>query len=1163
MSPRVPFRPVFVALSILFFSLTLHAQTVYYLNGDPLDQANKVTATPGTPTFSTTAPTGAVPVLQLTTPFANADVVANPLAAFWSGSYTGNVTGVLDLKWYWSTPNPAALAIGTDLEVTIFADPDYTAEDLAQPGKIIGRAIVPLSGISATPTLIENLIPVHGIVQNTLLIQVVPEFVDTGEGIFVQYGSPTTPSSFTIHEAPPRIEFTPATQASGYAPRYKNYNPTPDQLAAGIGNDAGEPSIGSNWFTGKVWYVALLQSLRVTFDDACATTPSAIFENKSSPITSTESFDPILYTEHLTGRTIVSQLMLGTTTSASAYTDDDGETWLPSQGAGIASGIDHQTLGGGPFHSPRPAAAQWPTATYYCAQDLVLAGCAVSLDGGRTYGPAVPTYTSQCGGLHGHIKVGPDGTAYLPNKGCGGQQAVVVSEDNGMSWDIRKVPNSLGANSDPSVAIAKDDRVYFSFIDNDNFPIVAVSDDHGHNWYNIKDVGKLANIHNAVFAAAVAGDKNRAAVAYLGTTTPGDLQAREFPGVWHLYISSTFDGGNTWHTVNATPNDPVQRGPIWLKGGGEISRNLLDFMDATIDREGRVLVGYADGCTGDCVQTTDTARGNTYEDITAIVRQTGGRRMFAEFDPPDLSAPGAPTLTVTRNGSLSNLTWSQANNGGYPTTNYSVFRQEPNSDVKLLATVSNASGWTDATAEENKTYVYRVSASNGGGSSCGTNAVTAAPRGNSCTNGVKVLSDPNGDQTGAPANAALDIQSVSIAEPYYAGGAQKVTFVMKVNSLASLPPNAQWRVIWNFPTTVGGSYYADMRTSESGAVSFEYGEILVTGAVVTSVGQPSTLGAADAESNYSADGTIRIVLSTDKIGNAVPGDLIGGLLARTYLVTGSQATTFRAAIDAGEADQTYKLVGNGYCAPPVITCLEDDDASMDYSLGWQGVDNSNASAGHFHMGGVVDPQYVGQDLMQMSINVPAGQYGAITYHYATSRKGGTAEIFIDGVSQGTIDYLGFTGDTATDAQFGPSKRFGGLQPGNHLFEIRPTGNGAVYVDRICLESSTSNGSQQAEYQTSTSTRSNSLLPGVELVLPVTLNTKAKALSVVLEATGGTGKIVLVNPLGVQVATATTNAKGFASIAKQINGPGVYLVKTINLSAVPIKVWTSATQRIAR
>jgi hypothetical protein len=729
-----------------------------------------------------------------------------------------------------------------------------------------------------------------------------------------------------------------------------------------------------------------------------------------------------------------------------------------------------------------------------------------------------------------------------------------------MSWDIRKVPNSLGGNSDPSVAIARDNRVYFAFIDNDNFPVVAISDDHGHNWYNIKDVGKLANINNAVFAAAVAGDNNRAAVAYLGTTTPGDLQAREFPGVWHLYISSTFDGGNTWHTVNATPNDPVQRGPIWLKGGGEVSRNLLDFMDATIDHDGRVLVGFADGCLGDCVQAPDTARGNTYEDITSIVRQTGGRRMFQEFDPPDLSAPGAPTVTVSRNGSLARLSWSQANNGGYGATTYSVYRKaQLDTDEKLIGNAGTATSFTDATADENTTYVYRVSASNGAGSSCGTNAVTSAPRGNSCTTGVKVLSDPNGDQTGAPANAALDIQSVSIAEPYYSNGAQKVTFIIKVNSLATLPPNAQWRVIWNFPTTVGGEYYADMRTSESGAVSFEYGEILVTGLVITSVGQPSKLGDADPESNYSADGTIRIVLSTDKIGNAVPGDLIGGLIARTYVVTGSQATTFRAATDAADDSQTYRLVGNGYCAPPVMTCYEDDDTSMDYSAGWQTGTSSNASAGHFRMAGFG----VGQDVMEMQIHVPEGQFGAITYHYATSRKGGTAEIFIDGVSQGMIDYLGFVGDTAMDAQFGPSKRFAGLQPGDHVFDVLTTGNGVVYIDRICLESSTSNGHPMEGPSQSTSTSSNSLLPGVELTLPVTLNTKAKALSLAMEATGGTGKIVLVNPLGAQIATATTNAKGLAAITKQVTGPGVYLVKTINLSAVPIKVWTSATVTVTR
>src|SRR5205823_5954121 len=156
------------------------------------------------------------------------------------------------------------------------------------------------------------------------------------------------------------------------------------------------------------------------------------------------------------GRTIVSQLVVASTESLSAITDNDGDTWIPSHGAGIASGIDHQTVGGGPFHAPLLAGAFYPNAVYYCAQDDAAANCALSLDGGLTYGPAVPIYISQqCGGLHGHVKVGPDGTAYVPNKGCGTQQAVVVSEDNGATWNVRPVPNSLAGNSDPSVSVSK------------------------------------------------------------------------------------------------------------------------------------------------------------------------------------------------------------------------------------------------------------------------------------------------------------------------------------------------------------------------------------------------------------------------------------------------------------------------------------------------------------------------------------------------------------------------------------------------------------------------------------------------------------------------------------------------------------------------------------
>ena len=45
----------------------------------------------------------------------------------------------------------------------------------------------------------------------------------------------------------------------------------------------------------------------------------------------------------------------------------------------------------------------------------------------------------------------------------------------------------------------------------------------------------------------VAGDADRAAFAFLGTTTGGNYQdAGQLPGVWHLYVAHTYDGGVTW-----------------------------------------------------------------------------------------------------------------------------------------------------------------------------------------------------------------------------------------------------------------------------------------------------------------------------------------------------------------------------------------------------------------------------------------------------------------------------------------------------------------------------------------------------------------------------------------------------------------------------------------
>src|SRR5439155_3093997 len=80
--------------------------------------------------------------------------------------------------------------------------------------------------------------------------------------------------------------------------------------------------------------------------------------------------------------------------SLTCYTDDDGTTWSPSQGGGVPSGVDHQTLGGGNYVASDPlnATNTYNRAVYYCSQDIATAFCALSRTGGVIFGAGVPTY---------------------------------------------------------------------------------------------------------------------------------------------------------------------------------------------------------------------------------------------------------------------------------------------------------------------------------------------------------------------------------------------------------------------------------------------------------------------------------------------------------------------------------------------------------------------------------------------------------------------------------------------------------------------------------------------------------------------------------------------------------------------------------------------------
>src|SRR5207248_194558 len=185
------------------------------------------------------------------------------------------------------------------------------------------------------------------------------------------------------------------------------------------------------------------------------------------------------------------------------------------------------------------------------------------------------------------------------------------------------------------------------------------------------------------------------------------------------------------------------------------------------------------------------------------------------------------------------------------------------------------------------------------------------------------------------------------------------------------------------------------------------------------------------------------------------------------------------------------------CIPPQVVCIDDDDASIAYSDNWHQLAVTGASGGHLRMHAGNSPK----DTLALAVNVGNGKSGKVTYNYATSPKGGSAEVFIDGVSRGTVSFAGSQGSTKSPIP-GASVSYAGLAPGGHTFELRNM-SGNVYVDGFCLTDATSTGSP-ASGPGATSTSSSVNAPD-----------NTNSVSVVAEAAGDLPiKIVLVDPSGL-------------------------------------------------
>ena len=389
-----------------------------------------------------------------------------------------------------------------------------------------------------------------------------------------------------------------------------------------VGEDGAEPSIGVT-SSGCIFFIAFEKVMR-----SCDHGTS--WEDVTGPLCAFQTNDPYGWVDPVTDR-IFNVQMQGLQTSWICWSDDDGETWIGNpHDSGTTPLNDHIKLASGPWTSSgygiggQFSQTFYDQAVYYCYNKLAGIFCFTSFDGGATFeagGQLIGLATTN-GGLHGAITSAPDGTVYVTPRVE--TPTVIVSKDNGLTWFERTMGEDEGTpypRKNSEVATDTQSNAYHIWTGADEGVYMATSTDSGQSWSQTSIRISPNEVISTAFPQVDAGDPGRIAITYLGSENVSELNQSNIDGEpwdgnahyansnvsYYLYVTyslNALDPNPVFHTVRASP-DPVQIGSICLNSGdcrdiGGSNRNLLDFNDLHIDREGRVYIAFADGCTGEC-----------------------------------------------------------------------------------------------------------------------------------------------------------------------------------------------------------------------------------------------------------------------------------------------------------------------------------------------------------------------------------------------------------------------------------------------------------------------------------------------------------------------------------------------------------------------------------
>jgi hypothetical protein len=227
------------------------------------------------------------------------------------------------------------------------------------------------------------------------------------------------------------------------------------------------------------------------------------------------------------------------------------------------------------------------------------------------------------------------------------------------------------------------------------------------------------------------------------------------------------------------------------------------------------------------------------------------------------------------------------------------------------------------------------------------------------------------------------------------------------------------------------------------------------------------------------------------------------------------------------------------CQPPACDVIDDSDHAVDYRNGWHRKTDPGASSGRYHVR--VGAQGGGNTSTPTArVSFEGDQ---ITYFFAKSDQGGTADIYVGGVLVETLSYH----STDPSPTFGHQRTYFTSGSGPHELRIEHR-SGSIYVDGFGF--ACDGGSPDpaaAEFHSETEVSNASAAEGPIITRTVTVGPNDRQISVLVEGSLVPLTVQLVNPSGSVIATGQALVSGLTAsgLDKAVSTTGVYEVQVIN------------------